>query len=230
MGTDNRTDGRPLEDLTARARIRDAALAQFAEHGFKSATMKGVAQAAGYSTGLVQHHFGSKEGLRRACDAHVAESLGDLDTYGVDDGKITDPDFMSDLYAKSPLIIRYVARAMVEDSPAAASLFDSGAAAAERFLTGSWPERFPPGSDRARDGASVMAAMHMSTIALHAHLSRRMGADVLDGRNAPRIAMAMFDVYASMAEFTASDTGAGIRDAVAEQQSSGSPDEEHRDE
>ena len=59
------------EDLTARARIRDAAIELFAERGIGSATIRDIAQAAGVSSGLVRHHFGSKDGLRRACDEYA---------------------------------------------------------------------------------------------------------------------------------------------------------------
>uniref|UniRef100_UPI0013D78043 TetR/AcrR family transcriptional regulator n=1 Tax=Fodinicola feengrottensis TaxID=435914 RepID=UPI0013D78043 len=52
------------DDLTARARIRNAALRQFADKGVKGTTIRGVAEAAGVSPALVQHHFGSKEQLR----------------------------------------------------------------------------------------------------------------------------------------------------------------------
>ena len=63
---------RSAEDLTARARIRDTALEIFARDGF-SASIRAIAEAAGVSPGLVIHHFGSKDKLRRACDEHVRE-------------------------------------------------------------------------------------------------------------------------------------------------------------
>lgn len=214
----NKHGDRPPEDLTARARIRDAALAQFAERGYSGTTIKGVAEAAGVSIGLVQHHFGTKEDLRRACDTYAADTLGSLDGLGVTGGEITDPDFLSVMFQHSPLILRYVARAMVDGSPSGAAFFDNGAAVAEAFLSSTWPERFPPGSDRARDAGTVMAGMHQATIVLHEHLSRRMGADVLAAENTARIGLAMFDIYAVMAEFAASDTGAAIRDAADDHQ------------
>ncbi|MEZ0051717.1 AcrR family transcriptional regulator [Mycobacterium sp. MAA66] len=65
---------RSVDDLTAVARIRDAAIEQFGEHGF-TVGLRSIAQAAGVSAALVIHHFGSKEGLRQACDAYVAESI-----------------------------------------------------------------------------------------------------------------------------------------------------------
>jgi AcrR family transcriptional regulator len=63
-------------DLTAAARIRDAAIGQFAQHGF-AVGLRTIAEAAGVSAALVIHHFGSKEGLRKACDDYVAEEIRD---------------------------------------------------------------------------------------------------------------------------------------------------------
>ncbi|KLO31317.1 TetR family transcriptional regulator [Mycolicibacter heraklionensis] len=61
-------------DLTATARIRDAAIEQFGRQGF-GVSVRAIAEAAGVSAALVIHHFGSKEGLRRACDEFVAEEI-----------------------------------------------------------------------------------------------------------------------------------------------------------
>jgi AcrR family transcriptional regulator len=58
-------------DRTARAAIRDEALRLFAEHGPDAVSVRQIAAAAGVSPGLVIHHFGSKDGLREAVDAHV---------------------------------------------------------------------------------------------------------------------------------------------------------------
>lgn len=65
---------RSVDDLTTTARIRDAAIEQFGEHGF-GVGVRAIATAAGVSPGLVIHHFGSKDGLRKACDEYVAESV-----------------------------------------------------------------------------------------------------------------------------------------------------------
>ena len=65
---------RSVDDLTATARIRDAAIEQFGAHGF-TVGLRAIATAAGVSAALVIHHFGSKEGLRKACDDFVAESV-----------------------------------------------------------------------------------------------------------------------------------------------------------
>jgi AcrR family transcriptional regulator len=65
---------RSVDDLTAAARIRSAAIDQFGRHGF-GVGVRAIATAAGVSPGLVIHHFGSKDGLREACDRHVAETI-----------------------------------------------------------------------------------------------------------------------------------------------------------
>lgn len=66
------------EDVTAAARIRDAAIARFGAHGYEGSTVREIARDAGVSAGLVIHHFGSKDGLRQACDEWlVAELIGE---------------------------------------------------------------------------------------------------------------------------------------------------------
>jgi AcrR family transcriptional regulator len=61
-------------DLTARARIRDAAINRFAVEGF-GASVRAIAADAGVSAGLVMHHFGSKDKLRAA---HLLATIGRL--------------------------------------------------------------------------------------------------------------------------------------------------------
>jgi len=73
---------RSVDDLTAVARIRDAAIEQFGEHGF-NVGLRAIAAAAGVSAGLVIHHFGSKDGLRRACDEFITENIRTTKTESV---------------------------------------------------------------------------------------------------------------------------------------------------
>ncbi|GAA1444680.1 transcriptional regulator RaaS [Mycobacterium cookii] len=65
---------RSADDLTAAARIRDAAIKCFGEQGF-NVGLRSIAESAGVSAALVIHHFGSKDGLRKACDDYVAEEI-----------------------------------------------------------------------------------------------------------------------------------------------------------
>ncbi|QYJ02851.1 TetR family transcriptional regulator [Nocardioides panacisoli] len=62
------------DDLAAPARIRAAAIRLFAESGFEIG-LRAIADEAGVSLGLIRHHFGSKAGLREACDTWVLDDL-----------------------------------------------------------------------------------------------------------------------------------------------------------
>jgi AcrR family transcriptional regulator len=75
---------RSASDLTARARIRDAAIACFAEQGFE-ASFRTIAARAGVSPGLITHHFGAKSALRAECDAGVLQRYHTLKSEAMDD-------------------------------------------------------------------------------------------------------------------------------------------------
>jgi AcrR family transcriptional regulator len=207
-------DDRPPEDLTARARIRDAALDQFARHGIKGATIRGIAEAAGVSAGLVRHHFGSKEGLRRACDQAVLDLFRRRLVQASIDGDVT-PDLLASVYGAGVPMLRYLARAAAEGSAVAGELLDEMAAGNEEFLSATWPERFPPGSQAARDAATIMSAMNGGTVVLHEYVARRMGLVPWTDIDSPRIGTAMFQVYIALGELLSSAAGGQLADALA---------------
>ncbi|MGS2809179.1 MULTISPECIES: TetR/AcrR family transcriptional regulator [Nocardia] len=62
-----------VNDLTAKAKIRNAALDLYAEQGEDRVSMRAVAAAAGVTVGLVQHHFKTKDGLRNAVEQLVVD-------------------------------------------------------------------------------------------------------------------------------------------------------------
>lgn len=131
-------------DLTARANIRNAALRLFAERGHDAVTVREIAAAAGVSPGLVIHHFGSKDGLRVAVDAHAAESfdaifaeLGGQDlavllTSGAATTSVAEA-FARAFPPGSPLPA-YLRRLLLTNDPAGAALFGRWYAATRRVL------------------------------------------------------------------------------------------------
>ncbi|MFG2090618.1 MULTISPECIES: TetR/AcrR family transcriptional regulator [unclassified Spirillospora] len=181
-------------DLTGRARIRDAALLQFAELGVKGATIRGIAKAAGVSPALVQHHYGTKEALRRECDEHVIEVIRDVKQEALSGG-MANPGFLAIAMRTALPIQRYVARALTDDSEAARTLFDDAVEFSEEVLSRGSPGIYEPQTDDLHAYATVMTAMNFGLIVLHEHLSRALGGDVLMGEGYPRMALAMMDVY-----------------------------------
>jgi AcrR family transcriptional regulator len=168
--------GGTSSDLTARARIGNAALVRFAEHGFTGTSLRAVAESAGVSVGLVQHHFGTKAALRAACDAYVAAYVETQVARAVDGREMADGDFLAESYRSGPPVMDYLARALVDDSPGAAALFDDLVATAERHV------RLPEGEDgpppaSARSVAAVLTAMKLGVSLLRPHVTRLLDPD-----------------------------------------------------
>jgi AcrR family transcriptional regulator len=180
-----------FEDLTARARIRDAALRLFAERGIDGATIRDIAKEAGVSAGLVRHHFGSKEALRDACDAHALGQLIRIKERAVLEGQMANPGFLPAVHPTVLLLHRYLAHSLVDGSPAAASMFDDLVE-----LTEQWIARHHPGiSEDPRAYAAVLVAMQTGMLMLHGSLSRALGADILSPEGHLRVSKAAVDFY-----------------------------------
>src|SRR6266545_4002627 len=179
------------EDLTARARIRDAALRLFAERGTDGATIRDIARAAGVSAGLVRHHFGSKEALRDACDSYALDRLMRIKEQAILEGQMADQAFLPAVHPTVLSLYRYLARAMLDGSPAAASMFDDMVELAEQWLT-----RHHPGqSTDPRAYAAVLVAMQVGMLGMHDHLSRALGADILSPQGHLRMTRGTVDLH-----------------------------------
>ncbi|MBX9981176.1 MULTISPECIES: TetR/AcrR family transcriptional regulator [Mycobacterium] len=120
-------------DLTAVARIRDAAIEQFGEHGF-GVGLRSIAEAAGVSAALVIHHFGSKDGLRKACDEFVAEEIRTGKSAAM---RSNDPatwlSQMAEVESYAPLMA-YLVRSMVSGGELAKMLWQRMIDNAEAYL------------------------------------------------------------------------------------------------
>jgi len=182
-------DEHPPEDLTGRARIRDAALEEFGAKGVRGATVRGIAARAGVSPALVQHHFGTKDGLRRACDQHVLGFIRrEADAARMGDA-LTEPAYLTEVFRTAPRVQRYLARALVDGSPEAATLFDDLVTLTEPNLADP-----PDATGTPHDRALVLTAMRLGVIVMHEHLSRGLGADVFGRAAAIRVGRASLDL------------------------------------
>jgi AcrR family transcriptional regulator len=182
---------RSAEDLTARARIRDAALRLFAERGLDGTTIRDIAKEAGVSGGLIRHHFGSKDDLRAACDSYALDQLMQIKERAVVDGQLGNPAFMSAAHPTVLLAYRYLARSLVDGSPAAAAMFDEMVALGE-----AWLARHNPGQMADPRGYSAaLVAMQTGLFMMHSQVSRWLGADILTAEGHLRLTAALIDFY-----------------------------------
>lgn len=193
MSITSRT-GAAFEDLTARARIRNAALRYFTEYGFDRATIRDIARAAGVSAGLVRHHFGSKDELRKACDAYALEALHAYVGQAMTEEGLNDSKAFAE--ARDPLhpYQRYLARALIDESEAAAQIFDEMVAMTEQFLEQIDKQRSGPPAADLRTRAAVTVAMALGIPAFQAHISRSIGTDILSPEGDRRVVLAVLDI------------------------------------
>lgn len=116
-------------DLTAKARIRNAAFELHATKGEANATIREVAQAAGVTHGLVVHHFANKAGLRQAVQQHMVDllrqALATVPTTGTatEVGQARDAA-VARMYDEHPAFLRYLRRAIVDPSHLDVELLD----------------------------------------------------------------------------------------------------------
>src|ERR1019366_3049676 len=161
------SDDPAYEDLTARARIREAAIRLFAEHGVEETAILDIAKAAGVSGGLIRHHFGSKGGLRVASDMYVLSELVRFKLEALEKGK-ADPEFLVTFDARQVLLRRYFGRAMIDGSPAAAPRFEETVDETEQWFI----DQSDLDLADARACAAVMTAMTIGVLAMQDHIAR----------------------------------------------------------
>lgn len=167
-----------MPDLTARARIRDAAIARFATAGVAATSVRAIAADAGVSAGLVIHHFGSKDALRVACDQHVAAVIRDRKQRAAAAGAGLDPVAALRDAGDGPPLLRYLARTLVDGSPHVAELVDELVEDAVGYLGEGVTTGLVTPSDDPRGRAVVLTMWSLGSLVLHDHVERILGTDL----------------------------------------------------
>ncbi|MER6512089.1 TetR family transcriptional regulator [Nonomuraea sp. NPDC001636] len=182
-------------DLTAQAKIRNAAIAHFARDGFAKTNLRAVAATAGVSPGLVIHHFGSKEKLRSVCDDHVLRIL-------VQRADNAGPSGMQDLfreYLSNPeeyrLQVQYMLRAIEEDTPAAGTFVDTLVAESEQVLRAGIADGSMRPSSDVRALAVLTVLNSVATLTMPPPLARALGHEQFGPDVLRRLALPTLELY-----------------------------------
>jgi TetR/AcrR family transcriptional regulator, regulator of cefoperazone and chloramphenicol sensitivity len=188
----NPTGDPAFEDLTARARIRDAAVRLFADRGIDRVSVRDIAKAAGVSSGLIRHHYGSKEALRDACDTYAVDRLMRIKEQVLYEGQLTDPAFLPAVEPTRVLLHRYLGRSMIDGSPSAARRFDRRVDLAEEWLVQNKVDTTDP-----RAYAAVFVGMQTGLLVLYDHVHRALGTDPSSVEGNLRINRGMVDLHSN---------------------------------
>lgn len=161
-------------------RIRNAALKSFATQGSSGTSLRAVAQAAGVSLGLVQHHFATKDGLIKAVDDYVLAVVITQITQPVPDTTSDSVaeigDRVTRMISELPDIADYVGRALIDGRPVGYMIFD----ALLNSGTARWIRRGERGESR-EDLDVTWAAINslvlaLGTFILRGHIERHLPA------------------------------------------------------
>jgi AcrR family transcriptional regulator len=193
-----RIAGVPDADLTAKARIRDAAMRLFAAEGVAASSLRAVAAAAGVSPGLIIHHFGSKQGLIRAVDesviARIELALSEVPIAG------SGPELMSQratvvaaFLRSQPALCDYLGRALAERTEASGELFH------RLFVFAARDQRLIEAGALRADTDPFWRAMHqvilvIGPLLLRPLIERELGGELLDEDNVARWMRARADL------------------------------------
>lgn len=166
-------------------RILEAAINLFGRTGVKGTSLKVVAAEAGVSPALVIHHFGSKDGLQRACDRHVAAVVRANKQSTLTHGPQLDPFHTLRQLEQSQPLLRYLARSLTEGGEHTAALVDEFVADAEDYMRAGEEAGYLKPSTTPRERTITLVIWSLGALAMHEHVRRLLGVDFLDGDAPP---------------------------------------------
>ncbi len=211
------------DDLTARARIRDAAIAAFARDGFDATSLRGIAKEAGVSAALIVHHFGDKNALRTECDDYVVSVFIDEDhELIVAPTRDRIRTALHDLDRYGPYV-DYLARMLSDGSGAADRLFDSFLASTRDVLADQRAAgMLEPMSDPEMT-TMLLTLIGLAPVVMRAQVARALGTDQLSPAGLlrttlPTLELLTHGIYSTTALLD------GARDALAAENSTSDGD------
>jgi AcrR family transcriptional regulator len=174
-----RSAPRRSDDLTARARIRDAAVELIGRDGFDAVKIRSVAEHAGVSPGLVIHHFGTKEGLRAACEEYVGDRIHEAIEQAV--ANVQPYDLLGQMSKKLELapLVPYLLRALAEGGDLGRRMFGRVVDDTERYLRAAVAQGAIRPSQDERGRAEMLASFSLGSQFLAQYL---VSAETPEGR------------------------------------------------
>ena len=172
-------------------KILSAAVAEFARHGFTKTTVRGIAAAAEVSPGLIIHHFGSKDGLRSACDQHVFERIADSKAKNAEYATMAVQMMFDD--PEMSTAVDYLVKSLLDPSEHGQRYFDHYVDLVESYITEGFAGYTFRQSEDARGQAATIAVMALAPSLLEHRLHSVLGTEDIAGTMA-RLAPHLLDL------------------------------------
>lgn len=169
----------PVDDRSTRARIRDAAIAEIAAAPAGKATVRDIAARADVSPGSVIHHFGSIDGLRRACNEHVTELIRHYKTEAVQNPLAFNPLTTASELGDLP-ITAYIAKVATSTAPEVGDLIDLLVRDAAEYIETGVAAGTIIATTHPQNRAALLVLWSLGALVLHGHVERHLGVDLTD--------------------------------------------------
>jgi AcrR family transcriptional regulator len=169
----------------------------FPDHGFSATTVRQIATQAGVSPGLVLHHFGSKDGLRDACDRHVVTRFREIKSGAIDGGMFSSA-FLAGAMQESEAIMKYLAWAIARNHPAASDLYDEMLAEAVVVTRTAVDHGYVVDSQDLETRTALQMAMQLGLAVLHDHVERVTGIDLFDEEGIRRATPLLMEIFSGL--------------------------------
>jgi TetR/AcrR family transcriptional regulator, regulator of cefoperazone and chloramphenicol sensitivity len=197
------------DDATTRARIRDAAILLFGRDGFRETTVRAIAQEVGVSAALVIHHFGTKDGLRLACDEFImSEVMAQADGIGTGGQGTTAAiqSWLGEMDKRRPWLA-YISRLLTDGASHGTSpgttdgtsvgdrLFDDFVAYTERMFADGVADGSVHESVDPHMRAVILTSYGLSALIFERQIGRAIGEDGLTSAAAARMTIPSLEIF-----------------------------------
>lgn len=170
-------EGAPAK--TGSERILEAAVRLFGRSGIAGTSLKVIASEADVSQALIIHHFGSKDGLRRACDAHVNRLIRSRKDSAINSGPNLDAVHALRSMEGGRDLMCYLVRTLTEGGDHAEKLIDEMVADAQEYTAQGVENGIFRPSEAPRERVVLLTLWSLGALVLHEHLERLLGVDLL---------------------------------------------------
>lgn len=156
-----------------------AAVALFGREGVSAVTVRKIAAAADVSAALVIHHFGSKDGLVEACDAHVWSLVEQSMETLIEQGSSA---AMQSIWVMEDMgeAIAYIGRSMQDDRAVGRRWFEQLVATTIAGLDEMAAHGAARPSDDPTMRALLLVVLDLGMVTMRSLVERALGADLTD--------------------------------------------------